>query len=426
MVWVLVILGILFILSGSPLAYVIGAAGVMAFVVAGKISYLAVLPQRIFSQLDVFALMAMALFIMTGEIMTRLRVTKALIDFSICLVGRFKGGLGHVNVLTNIFFAGVSGSAVADAAALSNTLVPAMQEQGYSRRYAAAITAAGSVIGPIIPPSIILVFYGALMQVSVAALLIAGVIPGLLLGAGLMAANAYFAHRDNHPGGRGEELPPFWPTLRKALPALSLPLIILGGIVFGIATPTEAAGIAVVAALGVGGLYGGLKKETVYRCVERTAILCGTIFMVMSAAACVAWIGGLEQWPQKIAALVTKIGLGRIGILFLVNGIFIIAGMIMDLPMNLALLVPLLAPACTAQGVHPVHLGLILCLNLTIGLITPPVVGSLVVVSSISGEDYWSLSRAIVPFIVVEVLVLIFLILVPEVSLFLPRLAGYL
>ena len=184
--------------------------------------------------------------------------------------------------------------------------------------------------------------------------------------------------------------------------------------------------MAVAAALAAGSLYGGLTRETFYRSVERTAILCGTIFMVMAAAACVAWIGGLEQWPQKIAALVTKLGLGKMGLLFLVNGIFLIAGMIMDLPMNLALLVPLLAPACVAKGTHPVHLGLILCLNLTIGLITPPVGGSLVVVSTISGESYWSLSRAIIPFIIVETLVLVFLILVPEVSLFLPRLAGYL
>lgn len=159
MVWIVAVLFALFLISGAALAYVVGAAAVLSFIASDNVRYLAVLPQRIFSALDVFALMAMVLFIMTGEVMNRTGVTRYLIDFSMSLVGRFKGGLGHVNILTSIFFAGVSGSAVADAAALSNTLVPAMREQGYTNCYAGAVTAASSVIGPIIPPSIILIFY---------------------------------------------------------------------------------------------------------------------------------------------------------------------------------------------------------------------------------------------------------------------------
>ena len=426
MAWFVVILAILFLVAGAALAYVVGAAAVLAFIATDNIRYLAVLPQRIFSQLDIFALMAMVLFIMTGEVMNRTGVTRYLIDFSMSIVGRFKGGLGHVNIMTSIFFAGVSGSAVADAAALSNTLVPAMREQGYTNRYAGAITAASSVIGPIIPPSIILIFYGAWMQVSIGGLFAAGILPGLLLGGALLVANAVFAHRQDHPGGRGTEVPPVWPSFVKSIPALLLPTIILGGIVFGIATPTEAAAVAVAAALAAGFFYGGVNLKVVLKCIENTAILSGSIFMVIAAAACFAYVGSLEQWPQQIARLATESGVSGIAFLLLINLIFLIAGMFMDVPMALALLVPLFGPAAVAQGVHPIHLGIILCLNLTMGLITPPLGGCLIVVSAISGENYWALAKTILPFIVVELIVLLVITLIPPISLFLPRVLGFL
>jgi tripartite ATP-independent transporter DctM subunit len=328
--------------------------------------------------------------------------------------------------MTSIFFAGVSGSAVADAAALSTTLVPAMRDQGYSYKYAGAITAASSVIGPIIPPSIILIFYGAWMQVSIGGLFAAGIIPGIFLGLSLLFANGIIAHRQNHPGGKGTEVPRFWQSLYRAAPALSLPLIILGGIVFGVATPTEAAAVAVVAALGAGFLYGGVNREAIQECMEQTAILTGSIFMIMSAAAVFGYIGSLEQWPQQIAKAATDSGLTGIYFLLMVNLIFLIAGMFMDIPMALALLVPLFGPAAVAQGINPIHLGIILCLNLTMGLITPPLGGCLIVVSAISGENYWTLARATLPFILVEIAVLLVITLVPRLSLFLPSLLGYL
>jgi tripartite ATP-independent transporter DctM subunit len=426
LIWLVIIFSILFLAAGAALAYVVGAAAVLTFIASDRARYLAVLPQRIFSQLDIFALMAMVLFIMTGEVMNRTGVTRYLINFSMSIVGRFKGGLGHVNIMTSIFFAGVSGSAVADAAALSNTLVPAMREQGYTKRYAGAVTAASSVIGPIIPPSIILIFYGAWMQVSIGGLFAAGILPGLLLGALLLLANGFFAHRHSHPGGRGTPVPPFWPSLIKSLPALMLPTIILGGIVFGIATPTEAAGVAVAAALVAGFFYGGVSPKVIWQCFERSAILTGSIFMILAAAACAAYIGSLEQWPQQIAELAIESGLTGISFLLLINVIFLIAGMFMDVPMALALLVPLFGPAAVAQGVDPIHLGIILCLNLTMGLITPPLGGCLIVVSAISGENYWTLAKATLPFILVEIVTLLIITLFPPLSLYLPRLLGIL
>jgi tripartite ATP-independent transporter DctM subunit len=422
--WLLAILTILGLAAGAPLAYIVGASGVLAFVATDQMRYLAVLPQRIFSQIDSFSLMAMCLFITTGEIMNRTGVTKALVDFSMCLVGRFRGGLGYVNVLTSVFFAGVSGSAVADAAALSNTLVPAMVQKGYPRSYAAAITVAGSIIGPILPPSIILIFYGALMQVSIGGLLAAGVLPGFLLGLALMIGNYIFARRQHHPGGRNEASPPFFPTLFRAIPALMLPVIILGGIVVGVVTPTEAAALAVSAAIVAGFFYGGVDLSKVIESLRRTAILSGSIFMIMAAAACAAWIGALQGWPESLASLVQQFQFPTWGFLLMVNFVFIVAGTVMEPPMCLALLVPLLGPACVVSGVHTIHLGIVLCLNMTLGLASPPVGGSLAVVAAITGEDYWSLCRAVVPFLVVEGIVLLVLIFVPEISLVLPRYFG--
>ncbi len=424
MIWVLVVFSVLAVAAGASLAYVVGATGVLAFMAANQVHYLAVLPQRIFSQIDVFALMAMCLFITTGEIMNRTGVTKALVDFSMCLVGRLRGGLGYVNVLTSVFFAGVSGSALADAAALSSTLVPAMMQKGYRRPYAAAITVAGSIIGPIIPPSIILIFYGALMQVSIGGLLAAGVFPGLLLGLALMIANYIFARRHHHPGGRNEVLPPFVPTLFRASPALMLPVIILGGIVLGVVTPTEAAALAVAAAIAAGLFYGGVNVPMVVDSLRRTAILSGSIFMIMAAAACAAWIGALQGWSESLASLVQQFHLSKWSLLLMVNFVFFLAGTVMEPPMCLALLVPLLAPACTASGIHPIHLGIVLCLNMTLGLATPPVGGSLAVVAAITGENFWTLCRAVIPWVIVETVVLLVLIFVPEISLILPRYFG--
>jgi tripartite ATP-independent transporter DctM subunit len=204
-----------------------------------------------------------------------------------------------------------------------------------------------------------------------------------------------------------------------------LPTIILGGIVFGIATPTEAAGVAVAAALAAGFFYGGVSPRVIWQCFERAAILTGSIFMILAAAACAAYIGSLEQWPQQIAELAIETGLTGISFLLLINLIFLIAGMFMDVPMALALLVPLFGPAAVAQGVHPIHLGIILCLNLTMGLITPPLGGCLIVVSAISGENYWTLAKETLPFILVEILTLLIITLFPPLSLYLPRLLGF-
>jgi tripartite ATP-independent transporter DctM subunit len=418
------IIAAVLLLSGLAIAYVIGGAAVLAFIASDNSRYLAILPQQIFSKIDVFALMAMPLFILAGELMNRGGITGALINLSMAIVGRVRGGLGHVNVMTSVFFAGISGSAVADAAALSNTLVPEMQKRGYSLTYASAITAASSIIGPIVPPSIILIFYGALMGTSVTALFLAGIVPGLILAAALIALNTFFAIRHNHPRVEAADMPPFFPTLLRSLPALSLPVIILGGIVFGWMTPTEAAALAVFTALGAGWFYEGLTWPSVLEGLQRTAMLSGSIFIIICAVSALGYLGALERIPEAISDMVVRLGLGPTEYMLAMNVIFLIAGMLLDIPVALALLVPLLAPVALAQGVDPVHLGIVLCFNLCIGLVSPPMGGCLLVVSTVTGVNYWQLARAVLPFILVQIGVLGLLVKFPALCLALPQYFG--
>ena len=412
------------LMAGSAIAYFIGSTAVLSFIAGGNSLYLAILPQRLFSQLDVFAFLAMPLFILTGELMNRGGIAAALIDLSMSIVGRLKGGLGHVNVLTSVFFAGVSGSAVSDAAALSTTLVPEMERRGYTREYAAAITGASSIIGPIIPPSVILIFYGALMDTPVAALFAAGVVPGLLLATVLMALNTFFAYRYNHPGGNGIDLPKFLPSLLKALPALGLPVIILGGVLFGIMTPAEAAGVAVCAALIVGIAYGNLGMTEILMCLNRTAVLLGAIFIILVAISSFSHLAALEQWPQKIADLVVSLGLSKLQYLLVINVIFLFAGMVMDVKAAVALLAPIFVPVALQMGVDPVHLGIVICFNITTGLLSPPLGAVLIIIASVLEMDYWTLIRATLPFFLIEVLLLVILVLVPGLTTALPTALG--
>lgn len=416
---------VLFAVAGVGLSYALGASAIVAFFATGSERFLAIAPQRIFSQVDVFAIMAMPLFILAGELMNRSGVTRALIDFSLLLLGRLRGGLGHVNILTSLFFAGISGSAAADVAALSNTFVPQMERRGYDRQYAGAITAASSVIGPIIPPSIIMILYGAIMSTDVAALFAAGVVPGLMLAMALFITNAIIAMREGHPGGAAEDTPPLGPTLRRALPALLLPIIILGGIVFGVTTPIEAGALACVAAGVIGFASRELNWRSICDGIERTVVLTGSIFMIIAAASLLSYLIVLHQIPDAIAAFVQSIKLTGFLFVLLIMATFLILGMGFDFLLGLTVVAPLLVPIAVAQGSHPVALGVLICLNLAIGLITPPLGGAIMMVSTITGESYWGLCRRVLPFVAAESFVLLLIALFPELSLALPRAMGF-
>lgn len=423
--WLIPIVFIVILISGTAFAYLMGAVSVLTFIAVDKAQFLSILPQRIFAQLDVFAFMAMPLFILTAEIMSRAGVTRSLIDFAMSTVGRFKGGLGHVNILTSVFFAGISGSAIADSAALSRTFVPEMKARGYDGYYAGAITAASSMIGPIIPPSIIMIIYGGLTGASVAALFVAGILPGILLAVCLMVMNGLIAHTKDHPGGATNDLPKFWPSFLRAAPALCLPIVILGSLVFGLATPTEGSAIAVLVALVAGQYYKGLSFRMIYDAVEATARMTGTIFIILAAISVLGYLAGQMGWSSALADWVDTFDLTGTKYLFFLVVIFLIAGMFMDTPVALTLLIPLFAPQALEQGISPIHLGIVLCFNLCVGLITPPLGKCLVVVSAMTNLNYWRLAYTVLPFIAVQIFVLMALVYWPAISLYLPTLFGY-
>lgn len=418
---IIVFVIVVLLLIGISIPYTIGAAMTLAFIVSDNADFLAALPKRIFTQVDLFALMAMPLFILVGEIMNKGGITDALIKSSQVIVGRFKGGLGYTNIMTSVFFAGISGAAMADAAALSNTLVPAMKKAGYSTRYAAAITAASAIIGPILPPSIILIFYGAIMGVDVSALFVAGIIPGLLLATVLGIANYFFALRHNHPGGKEADTPPAFKTLVSSLPALMLPVIIIVGIVFGFMTPTEAAAMAVLAAFVVSYKYGKLDVVMISDSFRRTIILSGSIFIMFAAASSVSFLATLSLIPQQLSQWISTIGVSGNAFLIILMVVFLVLGMFAETQIALILVAPLLVPIAVMQGADPVHLGIMVCLNLSMGLISPPLGGVLLVTSTITGVKYWTLVRSVFPFLLIEVALLLVLLLVPELTLYLPR-----
>jgi len=410
------------IFLGVALAWALGAAGILLYPATGYETYLQALPRRIFSQMDVFALMAMPLFILVGELMNRLKVTDVLIRFSMLLVGKSKGGLGHVNIATSLFFANVSGSAMADAAALSTTLVPSMREKGYSAEYAGAITAASSMIGPIIPPSIILIFYGAIMGVDVATLFAAAVVPGLLLALTLFLANAVFARMGNHP--REDGRPPFLETVLRALPALLMPVIVIAGIVFGLVTPTEAGALAVIAVLAASLLLRTLTVAAVKESFIQAAKMTGVIFSLLVSAAALNFLAALSGLPELVGGWASGLNLSLPGFVVLMLAVFLVCGMFLDTQVALVLVAPILAPAAYALGGDPVHLGIVICLTISLGLITPPIGGAILVVTSVTGTPYGRLMRATLPFVVIEFLLILLFALCPDIVLALPRLIG--
>ncbi|MBL8544458.1 MAG: TRAP transporter large permease [Hyphomonadaceae bacterium] len=410
--------------AGVGLAWALGAAGVLSFVATDRADFLAALPQRAFTQVDVFALMAMPMFILVGELMNRGGITRVLIDFSTLLVGRARGGLGHVNVATSIFLSGISGSAMADAAALSTTLVPAMRERGYKADYAGALTAAASMIGPVIPPSIIMIFYGAIMSLDVGALFAAAIVPGLVLAGSLFVANAAFARAQNHP--RLTERPPLVPTVLRALPALAMPVVIMCGIAFGLTTPTEAGVIAVLTALAAAAFYRQLSLDMLTQAMKSATVLTGAIFTLFVTGALINFLAALLGLPALVSAWVDGVGLDLNGFMLLLLGLFLLAGTVLDTQIALVLMVPILAPAAYALGADPIHLGVLICLTITLGLISPPLGGVVLIISSTTGVSYWRLMHAVLPFFVIEIVVILILAFAPELTLALPRALGML
>jgi len=415
-----------FILAGTEYAYLIGALGIVLLIALGLGDHIWLLPQSIFSRLDVFTLMALPMFILAAEIMNRGGVTTALVDFALRLTGRTPGALGNVNVMTAVFFGGVSGSAIADAAALSSTMVPVMRERGYTPGYAAAITASAAIIGPIIPPSIILILYGALMEVDITALFAAGIVPGLLVALFLMVSNTLIAIRYDHPRGDPFSFTGLIRAIPAALPALALPAIILGGIVLGVVTPTEAGALAVVAAWIASTIYRPMCWPEMAAAITEAAMLTGAMLVLMATSGLLSYLSAITGFAIGLSNFLQATGLVGLPYLALVILVLVIAGMFTGVRLSLFVIVPLVVPAAISQGFDPIHLGIVICLTLTIGLVTPPFGPVLLVTSAVTGIPVGAFLKYTMGFTALTCGALVVLVLVPDLVLLVPRMLGLL
>ena len=414
------------LIIGVPIAFVMGIASLAVLLADGSFPLL-VVPQRMFNGLDSFPLMAVPFFILAADLMTAGRITAALLRFSQALVGHIRGGMGHVNVLISVFFAGISGSALADAAGPSAIAMRMMARAGYPLPYAAALSAATATIGPVIPPSIIMVIYGITEpRVSISQMFMAGILPGLLMGLALAAANFVISRRHGHGGGAARaSLRDIAATALKAAPAILVPAIILGGILGGIFTPTEAAAVAVFYAMLIGFLQGTLTLALLPQIFLRSALLTSAVLLIVSTASIFAWLLTVYQVPQSFAAAITALPLGQVGTLLLLALLILICGLFIDTIPAVIVLTPILAPIAFSAGIDPLHFAMVLILNLTIGMVTPPVGPVLFVICTVGKIRIEVLTRAILPFLAVQITVLLAITLIPDLSLTIPRLFGY-
>ena len=418
---------IIFLMIGLPVFFGLLAAPGLLLWLNGQPRDLALLYRNVYNGMDSFPLMAIPFFMLAGVLMNRGGITSRLVEFSQAIMGHFRGGLAHVNILSSMLFAGLSGSAVADTSAIGSMLVPAMVKNGYTRKFSAAITAASSVIGPIIPPSGIMIIYSYVMGESVAALFLAGIIPGILVGLGLMLMTWVMAQRYDFPvatkratwSERGNA------SIKAFFPLLT-PVIILGGILGGIFTPTEASAVAVAYALLVSLLI--LKSMTVRdlpKVLTEAAMVSSVVLLLVGAAMAFKTVVSLSHAPEILSAWILSLSDNPLILLFLINLLLFVVGMFLDAGPAIIILAPILGPIFINLGVHPVHFAIIMSVNLTVGLATPPMGLVLFVASSVSGERIESISKAILPFLAVEVVVIFMITYIPAVSLAIPRYFGF-
>ncbi|MFW3614845.1 TRAP transporter large permease [Billgrantia antri] len=413
------------VLLGLPLFLALLVTAVVGFLFVDPAMIARMLPQQFFGGINVFSLMAIPLFILAGNLMNASGLTERLMGLARLLVGHLRGGLGHVNVVSSVFFAGVNGSAVADTSALGSLLVPAMQKEGYTRAFAAGLTAGSSLIGPIIPPSIFMILYASLTNTSVGDLFLAGVIPGLLLGLAFMGMNAWHAWRHGLPKRGGPpRLGELGLAALAALPALIAPFIIVAGIVLGFVTPTESGALTALYVALCGILLGGLRLGDFWRTLLDTARLTSAIFLIMAASATISWLLSYAQVPAQFVSLLAPYVDNAVLILLMLSAITFVTGMFMEEVSALMLLTPIFAPVAMMAGIDPVHLGIVITLNITIALITPPMGACVFVAAAVSRIEIVALFRTIWPFVLTAIGVLLLLIVFPQLTLWLPAAIG--
>jgi tripartite ATP-independent transporter DctM subunit len=415
---------VLLLLIGVPIALVMVFSGLAGAVSLGGVAFLEILPDRMFSGVGGFLLMAVPYFIFTAELMNRAGLTQRLIDFNNALLGRVRGALSHVNITTSLFFAGLTGAAITDTVAVGKLMIPAMKKEGYPADYSAAVTACSSVIGPIIPPSVVMVVYATILQdISVISLFVAGIVPGLLLVGALLFVSVWLAWTRNFPvhgdGGIGLAVKAFLPTL----PALLVPVIILGGILSGLSTVTEASAFAAVYTVVIGMVvYRRLSLRTIWAALLTTVRLSGVVFFLLGASTVLGWFVTRSGITRDAAALIAGFSSNPLLQILLVDVLLLLIGTAVDVLPALVIVAPVLVPAMVQLGFDPLHFAMVMILTLNVGNITPPVGMTLMTAAQIAKVSYESAIRASLPFYLSFITVIVIVSLWPQVVLWLPAL----
>ena len=418
------------ILIGTPVFVSLGFTGTIGLIIIGMGRAfgdpLISIPQSLYSGIGFFPLLAIPLFILAGEIMGRSGITDRLVRFSVMLIGRMPASLANANILSSMFFGGITGSAQADTSAIGGILIPAMEKEGYSKEIAVAVTASSSTVGPIIPPSIIMVIYGVSVGTSIGALFTAGVVPGILIGCSLIFTVLALDRKHKFP--RRTEAIPFREKLiitRDAIWPLGMPAIIVVGILGGVVTPTEAGALAVLYSLVFGYLIQrSLTLSDFPKMLRHTAMLTAAVMLIISCAKILSYVFTVYQMPVLIGEFFQSVTETPLMFLFLVNILLLIIGTFMDGGASVIILSPILAPIAVSYGIDPVHFGVIMVLNLIIGQGTPPLGLCLFIASSIAKLPVERGAKAILPFIIAEITVLFAVTYLPWISLTLPRYLG--
>jgi tripartite ATP-independent transporter DctM subunit len=424
----LVLMGLTFLLLlglGVPVAFVLGISSLVYFLLSDQVVFLNVIAERFFSGMNLFVLMAIPLFIFMGEILNKSNITKELVDFADILVGRFRGGLAHVNIVVSTLFAGITGSALSDISALGSLLIPAMEEQGYDTEFSAAVTVASSLQGPIIPPSIPAVLVAGVSGISVGGVFLGGAIPGLMFGLSCIVITIIRSKQRNYPKHVIKmTFSIIWTAFKTSFLALITPVIVIGGMLGGVFTPTEAAAIASTYAIFLTFVVRKTPLKELKQITYNVVISTSKVYFIIGICSVFSWILTIEQVPQLVMGPLMSISDNKYIILLILNLILLFWGMWLDIGPAILILSPIFFPIIRNLGMSPVHFGVIMVVNLMIGLSTPPFGLGLFAVMAVSKVEYKKLIKELIPFYLGLLIVLLLINIFPELVLFIPRFFG--